>query len=310
MSTRAHNHAFLGIIALIFLTFIYGLTAVMARFFSDSIGIFEQWYLRFLIGTILMLIVFRHKINLKKFLHLSKKESRLVLARGFIGYVIAAGLYALSTQFATIGSVAVMQVVPMTALFGVLLLHERLSKKRLALIGVSFLGAVLVILQTAGQLHFGTGEALSLISAALFSLTFVLRKFQTGELNNYELGFSTLTIGLISNYLLAAFFEGAALPHATVFSPVLGVAFIGAGVLSVLMSLLSSYGFEHVKATTASVILDLELVFGILLGYLLYQELLTPLQLTGAVIILVSAIAMSYAETRKRSDVSLPTQPE
>lgn len=296
---RERNHVVLGVIALVALTAIYGLTAVMSRYFSESVGIFEQWYIRFSIAAIAMLVVFWRKIELKKFLRLSTRELWLVIARGFIGFVLAAGLYALSTLYATIGSVAVMQVVPLTALFGVLLVHEVLTKQKLGLILVAFAGALMVLLRSISDLHFGLGELFSLISGALFSLTFVLRKFHTGELNNYELAFGTTIVGAFGNYVATLIFERSALPHAEVFEPLLGLAFIGAGILSVMMSLLSHYGFEHVKATTASVILDLELVFGIIIGYLLYREILTPLQFIGAGIILSAAIAMSYLETRK-----------
>ncbi len=299
----------LGIVALACLAFIYGLTAVMARYFSDSVGIFEQWYIRFLIAVVVMLIVFWRKIELTKFLHLSTKERWLLIVRGTVGYVLASGLYALSTQYATIGSVAVMQVLPITALFGVIILHESLSKTRVSLIVVSFVGALLVVLQSFHALHFGFGEILSLISAAMFSLTFVLRKFQTGELNNYELSFGTIAIGCIINYLLAAVFQKAAYPHAGVFEPHLGLLFVGAGILSVGMGLLSSYGFEHVKATTASVILDLELVFGVGLGYLIYHEMLTWLQTIGALIIFICAVITSLLENRKGQQ-SFPVVPE
>ena len=303
----AKNNVPSGIIALVLLTVIYGFTAVMARFFSESVGIFEQWYLRFLIALLIMLVVFRKKIKLAKFMQASSTELWLVVVRGFVGFVVAAGLYALSTQLATIGSVSVMQVVPTTALLGVLLLHERVNKKVLSLIGLSFLGAVLVALRNIGDLHFGLGEIVSLISGALFSLTFVLRKKQTGELNNYELAFGTTVVGFLGNYILAAIFENAAIPDKQVFDSSLGLLFIGAGVLSVAMSLLSSYGFEHVKATTAAVILDMELVFGVVLGYLIYQEILTPIQSVGAAIILFAALCISYLETGKRA--LLPSAP-
>lgn len=138
-----------GIIALVVLSLVYGLTAVMARYFSDSVGIFEQWYLRFFIAAIVILIVFHKKIDLHKFFHLSMREHILVAVRGFVGFVLAASLYALSTQHATIGSVAVMQVVPMTALFGWLILREHVSMQKLALILTSFVGAAIILIASS-----------------------------------------------------------------------------------------------------------------------------------------------------------------
>lgn len=54
-----------------------------------------------------------------------------------------------------------------------------------------------------------------------------------------------------------------------------------------------------VKATTASIILDMELVFGLIFGYLFYREWLTPQQFVGTIIILIATITMTYLESRK-----------
>ena len=289
-----------GIVALVVLTLIYGLTAVMARFFSDSVGIFEQWYIRFFIASVAMLIVFHRKIRFNAILGASKKDHVLMAVRGLIGFVVATGLYALATQHASIGSVAVMQVVPTTAFFGWLLLRERISPQTFLLILLSFVGAILVVSRSGIGLHFGYGELSSLISGAMFSLVFVLRKKQSPRLNNYELSFVTMLYGALGNYILAICTTGHVLPVGADWSFGLAALFFGAGLLSVAMSLLSSFGFEHVKATVASVILDMELVFGVILGYVFYRELLTTQQVFGACLILAATTVIGYSSARKQ----------
>ncbi len=299
MKNKQPSKANSGIAALVVLTFIYGLTAVMARFFSENLGLFEQWYLRFAIAAIFMAVVFRKKIRFRKLLSASKKEQAIMASRGLIGFVLAAALYALSTHYATIGSVAVMQVVPTTAFFGYLLIGERINRTTGLLIGISFLGAVLVAMRQGLSFSFGIGELMSLVSGALFSLVYVMRKLQTGELNNYELAFGTTVYGATGDCIMSYFTAHRFLPSDIIFSNNLWLLLLGAGVLSVAMSLLSHYGFEHVKATTASIILDLELVFGIILGYLFYSELLTGQQFVGALLILIASGAIGYIEARR-----------
>jgi len=126
-------------------------------------------------------------------------------------------------------------------------------------------------------------------------------KKQTGELNNYELTFGTLAVGAIGNYVLSLFVNHRAFVDVAHWSPTLGLLFLGAGVLSALMGLLSSYGFEHVPAITASVILDLELVFGILFGFLIYREVLSGYEIIGASIILAAIVILSYTENRNKT---------
>jgi len=291
-----------GVVALVVLAAIYGLTAVMSRYFSLQTSLFEQWYLRFGVASVLTALVFYRKIEYKKFLHASSHELNLMVLRGIIGLVLAAGLYALASQQEKIGIVSLMQILPLTAVFGMLIMHEKLTRQRALLLTMSLIGAIIVLTpKLSAGFGFGSGAIWSLISGALFALTFVLRKKQTGELNNYELTLGTLVVGAIGNYVLSLIMYHRAFVDVTQWSPTLGLLFLGAGLLSALMGLLSSYGFEHVPAITASVILDLELVFGIIFGFLIYREVLSGYEIVGASIILAAIVIMSYAENKKRA---------
>lgn len=288
-----------GISAIIGLALLYGLTGVLARYLTSHLGILEQWSIRFLIALLVAVVVFRSKIRFSKFKSLSRQESGMILFRGLIGFVLAMWLYALSTHYATIGSVAAMQIVPMTALFGVLIFREKVSKTVLALIVLSFVGAAIVAVQSFADIRFGKGELMSLVSGALFSLSLVLRKKQTGELNNHELVVGVTAVAFIGNYLLHICTGGSWLPHIGELPWQVIVVLAVAGGLSALMSLLANYGFEHVKATTANILLNLELVFGVILGYLLYHEVLTLRQAVGALIILGASSAVAYVEAKQ-----------
>lgn len=278
----------------------------MARFFSDEVSIFEQWYIRFLIAAILLAVVFRHKIRFGRILRVSAREKWLVISRGLIGFVLGAGLYAWAAQHAKIGSVAAMQVVPSTAILGAILIREKVSAKKALFIALSFVGALFIVLRNPSDLFdFGIGELASLVSGVLFSLTFVLRKKQTGELNNYELSLATTVVGAVGSYLASLALYRRFVPYTESIDIQLGALFITAGVLSVLMSLLSNYGFEHVKATVASVLLDLELVFGVLFGYLFYRETLSSHELAGVGIILLAIVLISLQDNKETKAKSL-----
>ncbi|MCA9318545.1 DMT family transporter [Candidatus Saccharibacteria bacterium] len=294
-----HKDANRAVLALVALTAIYGLTAVMARYFSDATSIFEQWYIRFFWAAVIMSLVFRHHLRFQRLKTVSRYELWLAILRGFIALVLGAGLYAWSAQHAKLGIVTVMQVVPTTALLGMWLLGERLNRLKTTCIVLSFIGAVVIISPGADDWSkLGWGAVASLFSGGLFSLSFVLRKKQTGELNNYELAFITTLVGMIGNYILSIAFNHRLLPSLSHFSLGLHWLFVGAGLLSVGMSLLASYGFEHIKATVASVILDLEIVFGVVFGYLFYREALSFRDWMGAVLVLLAAVMMSYLDGR------------
>ncbi len=301
LTKKSHDKFGSGIVALVILTAIYGITAVMSRFFSGETSLFEQWYLRFGIATVLTALVFHRKIDFSKFMHLSRRELSLLLIRGFFGFVLATAFYALASQQEKIGIVSLMQIMPLTAVFGVFIMHEKLSSQRASLLTLALIGAVVVLLPKLGEgISFGYGAVLSLISGALFSLVFVLRKKHTGELNNYELALGTLVVGTVGNYVLSLVVTHRAFVDITAWTPMLGLLFLGAGVLSVAMTILSNYGFEHVPAITASIILDLELVFGVLFGFLIYHEVLVSYEIIGACIILAAIVIMSFVENRNK----------
>ncbi|PID32767.1 hypothetical protein CR956_00755 [Candidatus Saccharibacteria bacterium] len=285
-----------------FLALIYGLTAIMARYFSQEVGIFESWYIRLAISAVLMLMLFHRKIDFKKFRRIGKKDWSLLVFRALAASLLGTLLCTLSTCYTSIGAVAAMQVVPMTAIFGVIILGEKLNRRNTALIALAFVGALMVVMRSTSDIGFGLGELLSLASAALFSLTFVLRKLQTNLLNDMELAFVATIVAFLGNYLFASVFEQAWLVDTSQFTPTLMLLFIGGGLASALTWTLSNYGLSQVRATTASVILNLELVFGAFMGYLLYKEILSPLQFVGATIILIAVIGMSYLETQSKVD--------
>lgn len=245
-------------------------------------------------------VLFRRKIRYGRMWRASGREKGLIVIRSLANFVLGAGLYALATQQASIGAVSAMQVVPMLALFGIIILHEQVTRRKLGIIVIGFIGALLVVVQSTSDIHFGVGELLSLIAGALFSLSFVLRRLQTGELNDYELALFVTIIGAACNYLLSGVVDGSWVVGAELFAWPLFLTFVVAALFGAAASILANYGIEHVKETTANVILNMELVFGIIVGYVVFEEILTPVQFVGACIILVVAAVAGYGETHTR----------
>jgi drug/metabolite transporter (DMT)-like permease len=74
-----------------------------------------------------------------------------------------------------------------------------------------------------------------------------------------------------------------------------------AGLNFVLIGFFTNYGFEKVEAIIANNILILDSVFGIILGFLLYQEIPTIRELIGGIIIVISAVLMNIIKTKRRN---------
>lgn len=296
-----------GIFALIAVAAFFGITAVLARYLSTDNGIFEQWYLRYGIGFIGSLIIFHKKIRYKKFLHLPTKELFVLLFRVLTGSIGAVALYTLAAQNAKIGPVAFMQAFPSLALFGVVIMHEKLTTRKTLLIFLSLIGVAIVAVENVHDLFsFNSGELYSLISGILFSLMFITRKWHTGFLNNQEITVALLSLGFVANYLLSIFLYHHLFAATDQWSLLFVIVLVFASIASVASIFFLNYGFEHVSGIIAGNILSLEQVFGPIFGYIFYHELLTSREIFGGIIIVVAMILMNMQNQKEISSVPVP----
>ena len=249
---------------------------------------------------VLSVVVFYPHIDFHKFLVLPKREWGIIIFRALVGSVLAVSLYTLAAREAKIGIVAFMQVVPSTALLGIILFHERVSRARLATILLAFAGAALVVVNNFGDLKgVNTGAFWSLISGMLFGLQFVTRKWHSKALNNQELTVAIIGTGFVMNYLVSLVLYHHFFVTTTGWDPQFVLMLLLAACLGVANIFLINYGFEHVSAVIAGNILSLEEVFGALFGFLIYRETLSPRDIIGGLIILGAVIFTNELNTRE-----------
>ena len=63
---------------------------------------------------------------------------------------------------------------------------------------------------------------------------------------------------------------------------------------------------QYVEATTTSILSALEVVVGTLVGFIVFREHMTGLQILGAVIIVAGAIGSEIYRPRKRQQYEIP----
>ena len=297
-----------GLFAVATLALIFGLTAIFARYLSTGTKLFEQWYLRYGLMFILSIVVFHRHVNFRKFLNLPPKEWAVILFRAAVGSVLAVSLYTVAAREAKIGVVAFMQVIPSTALLGIVLFHERVSKVRAVTILLAFVGASLVVI---GNLHdltdINIGALWSLASGILFSLQLVTRKWHSKTLNNQELTVAIIGSGFVMNYLLSLVFYHRMFVSTAGWNLQFMTVLLLAGCLGVANIFLINYGFEHVSAVIAGNVLALEAVTGALLGFIIYHETLSLRDIIGGLTIL-SAVFLTNL-LNKREGIDDETEP-
>lgn len=284
-----------GVFSLIMLSAVFAVMGVFGRYLSTDLSLFQQVYLRIFAALILSLVFFKNKINLTKLKTVSKKDWLLLSTRALFFYVIGIPLFTLGVIHTKLGNVAFIGSIPLVAVFGVLLLGEKMTWKKLLLVTTAFIGVLLISVRDySNLLSWGRGEFFTLVSAVFFSLSYIIRKRQSDNLNNQEITTVLFAISVPILFILSLILrEGV--PVAALQSNIL-LAIVGAGFFNVINMFLTNYGFQKVEAILASNILTLESVFGVIFGFLLYQEIPFVKEIIGGILITLGVIGMNYVE--------------
>lgn len=289
-----------GILALFILVLGFGLIAISARYMSFYFSLFQQLYLSSGVAFIISLFIFPRTLTWRRIKRIPRRDQVIMLLRIIFGSLLASSLYRESLVLTKISNVTFIQSIPFNAIFGFLLLKEKFNLKKLGLLIVAFIGVLLISVQDyASVWHFGRGEVFSLISSAVFALSFLSRKWQSDQLSNKEitqilLFFTTVVL------VIASLVTGEGLPDLN-WDIMLYFSILTTGILSVTNLLLINYGFRHVRAVLASNILTLEGVFATLLAILFYREFPSAKELAGGLIILLSIFKMNRLDSKENA---------
>ena len=293
------NPKVIGAISLVTLATIYGFIGYFSRTLAPGLSLWQQLYLRLVIAVPLLWITFYRRIDIKNCLTLVKKEPFIVLTRSLCLYAASIPLYLYAAQHASLGNVALLQVLPYIFIFGVLINRDKITPARVVLMLVALSGALIVTTQSGFNLkHLGIGELASIASGILLSLGLISRKWHKVKVNNYELSLTLMFCGMILA-ILFSLISGGGIPRPAVVNERFFVILFIAAYLNVAIILLANYGFKQVRDTLANNIMALEGVFGILFGYLIYSEIPTSHDIIGGSLILASAVLSTYLVSEK-----------
>jgi drug/metabolite transporter (DMT)-like permease len=208
----------------------------------------------------------------------------IVILMGAIGYVGQAVCFFAALNHASAGLVALLlYAYPMlVCLLAALFLGERLTPRRLVLLGVSFIGIALTL---GGGHGTATGIALGLGAAAFYSVYIVVGARVLGATD--ALASTTVVCLAAAATLLASTpFHEPRFPGAW-----WGWAAVGAiAVVSTVIAIVSFFaGLKRVGPATASIASTLEPVVTVALAWAILGESLSPVQIAGGALVLGAA---------------------
>ncbi len=286
-----------GVVALIGIAFVWSLMAMLPRYLSTSLPLFQQVYLRFLMGSIFIALVFRKSINYQQILSGKFKDYWPIFLRALFYYYFGVTLYTQAVITTKISNVSFIGALPIMAVLGFVIFKEKATLNKIILVLVSFVGAFIISVKDySNLLVFGWGELIALLSALFVSLGMLARKWETKKFNNATSSFLVMALSTIMVFF-TSLFVGEKLPsqinNGTIIVLVLG------GLLNAILVNLITYGMSRVKGVLASNLLQLELPTTVILAMLFYQE--TPLvkDLFGGSLIFISAYLMNVLEVKE-----------
>jgi drug/metabolite transporter (DMT)-like permease len=283
-----------GILALIGLAFTYASFGFFTRYLSLSFGFFQQLYLRIFAGLIIGFLIFSKDIDFSKLKKITFNEWLLLIFRGASYYLLGAALFNKAVLLTKISTVAFIGSIPMTAILGFLILKEKISPQKIIFITLSFIGVIIISIKNFSDFSFGQGELFALMSCFFAALSIVFRKYQTKLLNNVEITQALLFFAFIFIFT-ASLLAKEGLPVSNWNGSVFLIILLS-GLANVLMIFFTNYGFEHVKTSIASNILTLEMVFAVIIGFMIYREVPGVKEIIGGALIVFSVIQMNKLE--------------
>lgn len=228
-------------------------------------------------------------------LKISLKGLGICVLYGAVAYSISFVSYSVAVSRIPVGVATVLMFMSpiWVAILGIFMFHENLEKNKVITIAVCFLGAVLVAnLIGAGDISLdGIGILAGIINGVGVALQILLPKFFAKDYDRDTL----LVYGFLGAAFVLAFgidFSEAAVHIAE--TPVGNLVWdlFGIGILCTMVANVACVkSTQYVEATTTSILSALEVVVGTIVGFLVFHEHLTFLQIVGAVIIVVGAVS-------------------
>jgi drug/metabolite transporter (DMT)-like permease len=229
---------------------------------------------------------------------LRRSDLGTALALGAVGYAAQAGCYfaALDRIDASLLALLVYTYPAMVAVAAIALGRERADARRLPALALASGGLLLVLASAGAGAVEPLGATLALGAAVVYTMYILVSEGVAGRIRPTLLAALVCT-GAAVSLTLGSALVGDLHPGAVTAS---GWGWLAAIALVSTVAAVSMFfaGLARVGPTTASILSTVEPVVAVLLAFLVFRELLTPLQLVGGALVIAAILVLGSYRPR------------
>jgi drug/metabolite transporter (DMT)-like permease len=268
---------------LIFATFLFSLFGVFTRLIADNLGVFFQLLLRVaLMSVIFFAIGYLTKIYKK----ISRSDLPLFIFRGFLIIVDFSGFYIAvnNLQLGLALFIFYAANIIISFGFGTIFLKEKLNVIKIIGLIVAIIGLYIMHNDSFNSVKLWPSIA-ALISGFCFGLTTSTSKKLTDKYDSTQVNLVAYAVAfllVIPLLIISKEIIPSTITTLTILE-LIGFSIVGVGAFYLTLD-----GYKYIEAQKASLIMLLELVFVIIVGYLFFSEIPTINTIIGGVLILVA----------------------
>ena len=233
---------------------------------------------------------------------LERRDIVAIVGLGLLSYYVASFLDFLGLQYITAGLGRLLQFIYPTVvvLLSALFLGRRPTKREIASLLLTYLGLVLVFWHAAGgeQVNLWLGAFLVFASATCYAIYLVAGTEVISRVGSVR--FTAYAMTVASAACIVQFFLLRPLSALDLPIEVYGLSIAMALGSTVIPGFLIAEALRRIGANKVAIIGALGPVTAIFLGYVGLDELMTPLQVAGAVLVLVGVVAISVKPASAR----------
>lgn len=278
------NQSLVGIFWMVITTILFVAVTASVRFLDGEVPAPQAAFMRYLIGTLLLIPALISLIKVKPNRSLMNK----FLLRGVVHSIgVTLWFYAMSVMpVAEVTAIGFLTYI-FVSIGACLFLNEKLHKHRLTAIVISFIGALIIL--RPGFKEIGNGQIGMLIATIVFTLSYLIAKIVSKERSSAEI------VAMLSLFTTIFLIPTAIYSWEPLSIKALIVLTFTA-VIATLGHITMTKAIKSAPMVVTQPILFLQLVWASMVGLFIFDENFDPFVILGGTVIMICVCYVSYRE--------------